>query len=99
MLAELVEIFLGNHHNLQQLRCLADELLDGLPDLDEVEWDETTAAFVGKTIELALFVNTLAHNSDCMVKFAENYLPEAFEIAAFAHFPVDEIPDSPAELV
>lgn len=98
MLVELVEIFLGNHHNLKQLRCLASEVLDKLPDPNKVELNDKSATFVEKSTALALFANELAHNSECMLKYVESYLPEAVEIAAFAHFPADDMPDFFADL-
>lgn len=95
-LAELVRICLGNDHRLQQLRSLADDILDGVPD--HADADEKTRAFIEDSAELAALTTLLAHDSDCMMRFAENYFPEVFEIAALAHFRVDEVPNSVAGL-
>lgn len=96
MLAELVRICVGNDHRLQQLRSLAEDVLDGVPECAEA--DEKTRAFIEGSAELAELTSSLAHDSDCMMRFAEIYFPEAFSIAAFAYFRADEHPKSPAEL-
>ncbi|RIK10707.1 MAG: hypothetical protein DCC49_01930 [Acidobacteria bacterium] len=98
ILAELIQILVASHHGLQHLRSLAEGVLEEFPEPSDPNYQSAVEAFVMNSIDLAELTNSIAHDSDCMLRYAAHRLPEAFEIATGAPAGADDMPSSPAGL-